>query len=203
MEYKKTHSSAPLLSAFSLQYSDECICVFPYKPHPCLKCSDKIASVRHEASSLSFPISAQLSLWQAAVPAERMEGDQGGRLAAHFCINLRIDSIRKRETGEGGRQAAEDDKAPGAGHSTLSKLFRLWLLDEWSALWACIPFAGTTFGFTGAYRAPCLTSPLFPLLEFSQTCREMDRTSETPHGKGALRSVAAFEKNADKQHFYW
>lgn len=96
-----------------------------------------------------------------------MEGDQGGRLAAHFCINLQIDSIRRGEAGEGGKQAAEDDKAPGAGHSTLSKLFRLWLLDEWSALWACIPFARTRFGFTGAYRALYLTSPLSPSSVFA------------------------------------
>lgn len=113
-----------------------------------------------------------------------MEGDQGGRLAAQFCINLQIDSIRKRETGEGGQQAVKDDKAPGAGHSTLSKPFRPWLLDEWSALLACIPFARTRFGFTGAYSAPCLTFPL----SFSLTCREMDRTSQTSPRKGQQRS---------------
>lgn len=122
-----------------------------------------------------------------------MEGDQGGRLAAQFCINLQIDSIRKRETGEGGQQAVKDDKAPRAGHSTLSKPFRPWLLDEWSALLACIPFARTRFGFTGAYSAPCLTFPL----SFSLTCREMDRTSQTsPRKKDNkdLKSVQRFDQ---------
>lgn len=113
-----------------------------------------------------------------------MEGDQGGRLAAHFCINLQIDSIRKRETGEGGQQAVKDDKAPRAGHSTLSKPFRPWLLDEWSALLASIPYARTWFGFTGAYSALRLTSPL----SSSLTCREMDRTSQTSHRKRQQRS---------------
>lgn len=61
------------------------------------------------------------------------KGDQGGRQTAHFCINLRK-IASEEEKGERGRQAAEDDKAPGAGHSTLSKLFRLPLLDEWSTL---------------------------------------------------------------------
>lgn len=124
-----------------------------------------------------------------------MEGDRGGRLAAHFCINLQIDSIRRKETGEGGRQAVKDDKAPRAGHSTLSKPFLRRLLDEWSALLACIPFAGTRFGFTGAYSALYLTSPL----SSSLTCGEMDRTSQTSRKKkdyGDLKWTLRF----DQQH---
>lgn len=108
-----------------------------------------------------------------------MEGDQGGRLAAHFCINLQIDSIRRGETGEGGKQAVEDDKAPRAGHSTLSKLFRLWLLDEWSALWACIPFASTRFSFNRAYRALYLTSLLYPSSVFTDMRGDGRRSTHT------------------------
>lgn len=140
-----------------------------------------------------------------------MEGDQGGRLAAHFCINLQIDSIRRGETGEGGRQAAEDDKAPGAGHSTLSKLFRLRLLDEWSALWACIPFARMRFGFTGAYKALYLTPSLSPYSAFTDMHEDGQSSANTTWKKTTkiwnqhitVTVRYSLQKSLNSQQPYW
>lgn len=139
--------------------------------HSCLKSTDggkkglrKTWGQQPELHSLC--IAQLMTGWR---PCRKDGGGLGRSTSCTFLHKSQIDSIRRRETGEGGRQATEDDKTPRAGHSTLSKLFRLWLLDEWSALWACIPFARMRFSFTGAYRTPYLTSLLSPTSVFTGT----------------------------------
>lgn len=92
--------------------------VFPDKHRPWLKSTDKKASVRHEGQQpeLHYLCIAQLmTCWR---PCRKDGGGQAGRLAAHFCINLQIDSIGRGETGEGGRQAGKQRRMirpPGQG----------------------------------------------------------------------------------------
>ena len=98
----------------TIQYSDESICCLSLQASSLFEVhrQDSLCETWGQQPELHYLCIAQLMTgWR---PRRKDGGVQGGRLAAHFCINLQIDSIR-RETGEGGRQAAGTMRPPGQG----------------------------------------------------------------------------------------